>query len=252
MPSSPPAGDIWVALADSTARLRMAEAAELVRHRAVPADPLRRAVPPAACAAVVSDLTPFAPSLEMLEDIRRHRPGMPILLYLPVRTDADVALTRAMALGIEEVIFARGKPNERDRLAEMLARVLAQGAVGHLLERIAARLARPSTTGFKVLKHYGIKLRAEIRPADHVETVSAALGHAPRTLQRLLKQDGWPAPKDLLDWMMLLMAGVTNRLPADRAVRRRLQRAARRLADYDLRDTPPEVDRLVQAFVTRR
>jgi hypothetical protein len=242
---------VWVAIHEPLARLRMSEAAAMTDHQAVVIDPAAREVPTASCAAVISDLVPFSPSLDLLEHVRRQRQGMPIMLYLPVKTDADVALTRAIALGIEEIIFARGKPDERDRLVVMLRRVLAQGVFGHLLDRIAAAVPRQSTPGFKVLKHYGIKLRTEIRPADHLDTVSAALGHPPRTLQRLLHNDGWPGPKELLDWMMLLMAGVTGELPIDRAARRRLQRAARRMAGIAPLDHPPDVERVVGAFVER-
>jgi len=242
--------EIWVALDDPAARLRLDQVAAALLHVAHAVAPGSVSSPPPTCVAIVCDLQPADASLTWLEEVRRNRQGIPIVLYLAVRTGADSALTRAVAIGVDGVIFQRGKADERDRVRGVLQRVLDQQMVANFLDRLAATVPR-SAIGFRVLKHFGIKMAVGLDVADHVETVAAALGAHPRSLQRMLRADGWPGPKELLDWMTLFLVALANTLPADKAIRRRIQRSARRLLGLAGLEEPPDTGRLTEAFAER-
>ncbi|MEX0691619.1 MAG: hypothetical protein WD934_05375 [Gemmatimonadales bacterium] len=234
---------------DPEARLRLDEAGEATRHRTRHVLVAHMAEAPLTCSVVVSDLQPFKDSLAGLESLRRTRQGIPILLYLPVTTGADGALHQAIAMGIDGLIFQRSKSDERSRLTAMLEKVLATGMIANLLDQLAAAVPRRSSVGFRVLKHYGIKMARNVDPSDHFETVILALDTSHRTLHRHLQQDGWPGPKELLDWMMLFLSSLNGQFPTDRATRRRVQRAADRLLDLSGLEEPPDTAIITAAFL---
>jgi hypothetical protein len=205
--------------------------------------------PPATCAALVADLQPPVPTLEWFEEVRKVREGIPIILYLPVKTGVDSSLHQASMLGLDGLIFARAKADERERLAAALKRVLATGNVASLLDQLAASVPARSIIGFRILKHFGIKMAGTIDASDHVKEVAAALGTTPRSLQRSLRADGWPNPKELLDWMMLFLTSLSGNLPTEKTARRRVQRAADRLLGLSGLEEPPDTAVITAAFL---
>jgi hypothetical protein len=151
--------------------------------------------------ALIYDLAPWDDrALVGISRLRRFRPEMPILFYVP-------PVSRAVAL----VPRCGGIPNVRMRMQERNATSEFRLDVRWLVQavpswEIMARLTEvlpDMPPAVRQLAHYVLRvLTVERKPT--VETAAKALGLSKRTLERRARGDKALPPKELIDWLTLL------------------------------------------------
>ena len=151
--------------------------------------------------ALVYDLAPWDDrALVGISRLRRSRPEMPILFYVP-------PVSRAVAL----IPRCGGVPNLRIRMQERNGTSEFRRDIRWLVQavpswEIMVRLTEVLPNMPPAVRHlaqYVLRvLSVERKPT--VETAARAMGLSKRTLERRARGDHAPPPKELIDWVTLL------------------------------------------------
>jgi transposase-like protein len=153
--------------------------------------------------ALIYDLAPWDDrSLVSINRLRRSRPEMPILFYVP-------PVSRAVAL----IPRCGGIPNVRIRMQERNGsgtsefrhdvRWLVQAVPSREIMARLAEVLPEMPSALRQLSQYVLRaLPLERKPT--VESAARAMGLSKRTLERRARGDNVPPPKELIDWVTLL------------------------------------------------
>jgi hypothetical protein len=199
---------VGICVDDAAARRNLRRAlsrADLGSHLLTPAELAGDPVAVAGFLAVVYDLEPMtAASVELVAALRAYQPWMPIVLYPSLREGVlELMLDAGSIPGVsakEQVLDAE----EVDRLYRYLEKVLSAAPASRVAGLVTQLLAGAPD---RLLDFARVAVTRLARP-DGDRTVSGAaegLGLTPRTLQRAWPRHELPQPKELLDWLTLLV-----------------------------------------------
>ena len=153
--------------------------------------------------ALIYDLAPWDDRAVVdINRLRRWRPELPILFYVPPVSQAVALLPRCA--GIRNVRFRMQDRNENG-VAEFrrdIAWLVQSVPSGEIITRLRELFPEMPLSLLQlaryVLRTSGVKQRPT------VESAARALRLSKRTLERRVRCDGLPAPKELIDWITLL------------------------------------------------
>ncbi len=154
---------------------------------------------------VVYDLEPLtSASVELVAALRSRQPWMPILLY-PALNDGVLELT--LGIGGIAGVSAKGQMCDRfevGRLKGFVERCLGAAPTARVTALVSLLLADAPT---RVIEFARIAVHRLAQPnCDRtVMGLAAALELTPRSLQRTWPRQDLPQPKELLDWLVLLV-----------------------------------------------
>jgi hypothetical protein len=162
-------------------------------------------------AGLIHDLNPWdREGLAQVVRVRREYPDLPILVYPPARVGVADLLVRCGALTGLRALLQRVAPEEIDRLHRLLVSLLAERPRARvlLMLRAMAPAAPPCAWTFAELAL--IRLSEGRGPAGlRVGPLARELGASERTLERASHRTALPPPKELLEWLALLLAAVS-------------------------------------------
>ncbi len=157
---------------------------------------------------LIFDCVPARTAVRALHDLRRLRPALPILLYVPVHSEMVPVLFSLRSLrGVSAISQERTSPDV-ERIAKALARLLRTAPEEAVMAVLTALLpglrGRPAEFARTALRLRGVGARCS------VAALAQSLGISPRTLLRRWPSAVVPGPKELLDWTSLLLATYTR------------------------------------------
>jgi len=159
----------------------------------------------AGCLGVIYDLEPMtSASVELVAALRSQQPWLPILLY-PALNDGVLELT--LGIGGTPGVYAKEQvPDslEVGRLKEFIERCLRAAPTARVTTLVSLLLADAPP---RILEFTRVAVHRLARPnCDRtVMGLADALELTPRTLQRAWPRQDLPQPKELLDWLVLLV-----------------------------------------------
>ncbi len=155
---------------------------------------------------LVYDLSPWtATSAATLIGLIDSRPEAKILLYVPVRADALEMVSRFAGMGHVCTKVENSSVATFGLLCGLVGYV-ASGGADALCERAVNEAIPELTPNMRNLVRVAAAnvARPTSRGAPNVDMLARELGVSPRTLVRRFTGVGLPAPKEFLDWMLLL------------------------------------------------
>jgi len=175
------------------------------QHTLIPAggwDTLRDAVQQQVTDVLVVDpLADGTPRTDVIADIHRHYPSLPIVVYTVMSPGSTRAILDLGRLGIEHVVFNRFD-DERHRFLELLERVPGQVLGDHMLRHLAPELAKLPVPMIRAVEQL-FRSPARFRNA---QDLSAAAGAQLRTMYRQLDGAGIHSPRLFVAAARLLRA----------------------------------------------
>jgi hypothetical protein len=169
-------------------------------------DVIRQTTPVAGSAALVYDLEPRGQSTsKVIEAFRDCVSAGPILLY--PRASQDIARHLEVQLALPAVCLhlQHENPHETQDLSHDVRRMLnmiPSNRLALLVRSALPPLPEPLGAFVEAILHSLSSEQKEGRPL--VEVIAVRAGTRARTLERLSQESGFPKPKELLDWLMLL------------------------------------------------
>jgi AraC-like DNA-binding protein len=150
---------------------------------------------------VVDPVIDGTTGLDVIEEIRRQFPSLPVVVYTTLSGSSMHAIAQLGRLGIEHVVLSRFD-DERARFLDLLERVPAQTLSDSMLLALSAELARLPVTLVRAIEQL-FRSPARFRSA---QDLSAAAGTILRTLYRQLEGAGIHSPRLLVASARLLRA----------------------------------------------
>jgi len=172
-------------------------------------DELRAAVTQRVTDVVVVDpMASGAIQTEVIEDLRRQFPSLPIVVYTVLSADTMRAIHHLGRAGLEHVVLNRFD-DDRRRFLELLERVPGQGLSQQMLQSLQPELSRLPSTVVRAIEQL---FRSPSR-FRNTQDLSAAAGTILRTLYRQLDGVGIHSPRLLVASARLLRAYALLRDP---------------------------------------
>jgi hypothetical protein len=143
--------------------------------------------------------------------VRREYPDLPILVYAPARVGVADLLVRCGTLtGLRAELQQRVAAEEIDRLHRLLVTLLAERPRARVLQMLRAMAPAAPPRAWTFAELALIRLSERRGPAGlRVGPLARELGASERTLERAWHHTALPPPKELLDWLALLLAAVS-------------------------------------------
>lgn len=157
---------------------------------------------------VVDPLVGGTPRVDVIEEILRKFPSLPIVIYTTLSAQSMRALHHLGRIGLEHVVLNRFD-DERRRFRELLERVPAQALSDQMLRSLQPELTRlpvPMMRAVELLFRSPSRFR-------NTQDLSAAAGTILRTLYRHLDLAGIRSPRRLVVAARLLRAYALLRDP---------------------------------------
>lgn len=154
-------------------------------------------------ACLIYDLAPWDDrALVNINRLRRWRPELPILFYVPPVSRAVALIPRCGGIGNVRFRMQERSGNGMSEFRRDVAWLVQSVPSGEIITRLKEMFPEmpPSLLQLTryVLRTPGVNRRRT------VESAARALGLSKRTLERRVRCDGLPAPKELIDWITLL------------------------------------------------
>jgi len=157
---------------------------------------------------VVDPMTEGAASVDVIEDIHRQFPSLPIVIYTTMSAPSMRAIHHLGRVGLEHVVLNRFE-DERARFLELLERVPGQMLSDQMLRSLQPELARLPVPVVRAVESL-FRSPARFR---NTQDLSAAAGTILRTLYRQLDGVGIRSPRLLVAAARLLRAYALLRDP---------------------------------------
>jgi len=157
---------------------------------------------------VVDPMADGVVRLDVIEDLRRQFPSLPIVLYTILSADSMRAIHHLGRLGLEHVVLNRFD-DDRRRFLELLERVPGQGLSNQVLQSLQPELSRLPVPVVRAVEQL---FRAPGR-FRNTQDLSASAGTILRTLYRQLDIAGIHSPRLLVASARLLRAYALLRDP---------------------------------------
>lgn len=148
---------------------------------------------------VVDPLADGSPRTEVIEEVHRHYPSLPIVIYTTLSNVSTRTLLTLGRIGIEHVVFNRFD-DERGRFLDLLERVPGQTLSDQMLRSLSPELARLPAPVVRAIDQL-FRAPARFRNA---QDLAAAAGAQLRTLYRQLYAAGIHSPRVLVAAARLL------------------------------------------------
>lgn len=197
-----------------------------------------------------------------IERIRRQNPVLPILVYAPNRAGiAEILLSCSRFPGVRAELQQTWCPTEADRLRQLISSVIKDGPRVRLLRMIRSVDGDAPARAYMFIE-MALRSIGQQTTTKHltVANLAAELGVSERTLERSWHTNALPPPKELLEWLALLLAGLLSAqcgIPVARAARKlgmdtqQLYRLRRRLLPPAVRLVRDSFENVFLAFVER-
>lgn len=150
---------------------------------------------------VVDPVTEGSPRTDVIEDIHREFPSLPIVLYTSLTGASMHAIAQLGRIGIEHVVLSRFD-DDRKKFLELLERVPAQSLSDDMLRALGPELARLPVSLVRAVEQL-FRSPGRFRNA---QDLSAAAGTILRTLYRQMEGAGIHSPRLLVAAARLLRA----------------------------------------------
>lgn len=215
------------------------------------------------CIALVHDLHPWDLSgTRQIEEVRQQHPGLPIVVYAPNRVGiADLLLRCACLHGVRAELQQTFSEREAERLRSLILSVTELGPRERVLQMIQSVDPDAPTRAWTFID---LALRSMGRQTTTerltVAELASRLGVSQRTLERSWSNAALPPPKELLEWLALLLSGLLSAqsgITVARAARKlgmdsqQLYRFRQRLLPQVLRSARDDFETVFLAFVDR-
>lgn len=148
---------------------------------------------------VVDPIVDGTPRIDVIQEIHRHFPSLPIVIYTTLSGASMHAIAQLGRIGIEHVVLNRFD-DERRRFLELLERVPGQALSDQMLQSLAPELSKLPVTMVRAVEQL-FRSPARFRNA---QDLSAAAGTILRTLYRQLEMAGILSPRLLVAAARLL------------------------------------------------
>jgi len=139
------------------------------------------------------------PRTEIIQEIHRHFPSLPVVVYTALSAVSMRAILELGRTGIEHVVLNRFD-DERRRFLELLERVPGQWLSDQMLRQLAPELAKLPVTMVRAVEQL---FRSPVR-FRNAQDLSAAAATILRTLYRQLEMAGIHSPRLLVAAARLL------------------------------------------------
>jgi len=149
-----------------------------------------------------------ATRLDVIEDLHRQFPSLPIVLYTVLSADSMRAIHHLGRLGLEHVVLNRFD-DDRRRFLDLLERIPGQGLSNQVLQSLQPELSRLPVPVVRAVERL---FRAPGR-FRNTQDLSSAAGTILRTLYRQLDGAGISSPRLLVASARLLRAYALLRDP---------------------------------------
>lgn len=211
------------------------------------------------CSGLIHDLYPWdVTGTVQIERLRQRFPDLLILLYAPARAGiAELLLFCARLSGVRVELQQAFTPGEVERLRNLVVSMMGEGPRLRLCRMIQAVTPDVPASAWRFTE---LALRSMGRGRLTVGKLATGLGVSQRTLERTWRDAPLPAPKELLEWLSLLLAGLLSAqsgisvASAARALgidTQQLYRFRKRLLPRVLRSSREEFDTILLAFAGR-
>ena len=157
---------------------------------------------------VVDPMTEGTARVDVIEDIHRQFPSLPIVVYTTLSANSMRAIHHLGRVGVEHVVLNRFE-DERGRFLELLERVPGQTLSDQMLRSLQPELARLPVPVVRAVEQL---FRSPSR-FRNTQDLSAAAGTILRTLYRQLDTAGIRSPRLLVAAARLLRAYALLRDP---------------------------------------
>ena len=158
----------------------------------------------------VYDLAPWNDvALHLLRCVTTSHPAVPVLLFVPTRTDVASLLVRC---GSAPCLTAEFQLRDREQVIRLRAamRDLVRNAPGEVIGSTIVSLMPPDPNVARFCRQAVAHLcYSKDQGALTVYSVSHDLHVGVRTLERACGDASLPPPKEMLDWITLLVAAYT-------------------------------------------
>jgi len=212
--------------------------------------------------ALIHDLNPWdLTGVAQVEAVRQEHPDLPILLYAPGRVGVVNLLLRCARLpGVRAELQQPLGPQETERLRQVLRALLDERPRARILRMLQTVAPNAPARAWTFTELALQRLGKDLGPGPlTVQLLARNLGVSQRTLERSWHGSVLPPPKELLEWLALLLAAI-NAASAGTTVARaaralgidsqRLYRLRRRLLPPPLRVVfPPRHEEFEAAFL---
>ncbi len=153
--------------------------------------------------ALIYDLAPWDDrALVGINRLRRWRPELPILFYVPPVSRAVALIPRCGGIGNVRFRMQEHDGNEIPEFRRDVAWLVQSVPSGEIITRLKEVFPEMPSSLLQLARHMLRTPGVNRRPT--VESAARALGLSKRTLERRVRCDGLPAPKELIDWITLL------------------------------------------------
>lgn len=157
---------------------------------------------------VVDPVADGAPRLDVIREIHRQFPSLPIVIYTTLTGASMHAIAQLGRVGIEHVVLNRFD-DERRRFLDLLERVPGQALSDQMLQALTPELAKLPVTMVRAVEQL---FRSPVR-FRNAQDLSATAGTILRTVYRQLEMAGIHSPRLLVAAARLLRAYALLRDP---------------------------------------
>lgn len=211
------------------------------------------------CSGLIHDLYPWdITGTIQIEGLRHRFPDLLILLYAPARAGIAQLLSFCAHLsGVRAELQQAFTSSEAERLRNLVISMMDDGPRPRLLRMIQAVTPDAPASAWRFTE---LALRSMGRGRLTVGQLATGLGLSLRTLERTWHDAALPAPKELLEWLSLLFAGLLSGqsgISVASAARglgidtQQLYRFRQRLLPGALRSSREEFETVLLAFAGR-
>lgn len=153
--------------------------------------------------ALIYDLAPWDDrALVGINQLRRWRPELPILFYVPPVSRAVALIPRCGGIGNVRFRMQEHSGNGMSEFRRDVAWLVQSVPSGEIITRLREAFPEMPSSLLQLARYVLRTPGVSRRPT--VESAARALRLSKRTLERRVRCDDLPAPKELIDWIMLL------------------------------------------------